>query len=98
MEQSDYIRGCFIRGCTGRGYHTPVIALSFDGDYYVYHNFPNWLFCDHHKENIGLEDLIDQPVEGKIGLPAFALIQQAFIKAKLSPPQREFTNLIWRLA
>lgn len=98
LELSNHIRGCYMRGCLGRGYWTPVLALSPDGLQYAYMNFGNWLMCDYHKDTIGLDDLIDGPVAG--GLNAFTLIQTAFAKrdVKAHIPEREFTKLLWREA
>jgi len=74
----------------------PVISLSPDNIQRAYMPFPHWLMCDHHKEFISLDDLIDGPVFS--GQNSFELIQAAFVKAGKFGPEKEYTNLLWRPA
>ena len=98
LALSDHIRMCYMKGCLGRGYWTPVLALSPDGIQYAYMNFGNWLMCDYHKDIIGLSDLVDGATHN--GLSAWNQIQTAFAKrdVKAPIPEREFCKLIWREA
>lgn len=89
-------RRCHMRGCLGMGYWSPVISLSPDGLQRAYLPMRHWLMCDHHKEFITIDDLVDKPLFD--GTPAWERIQLSFTKAGKDAPQREFTNLIWQLA
>tara|TARA_Y100000310_G_scaffold328215_1_gene396002 strand:- start:34254 stop:34565 length:312 start_codon:yes stop_codon:yes gene_type:complete len=89
-------RMCFMRGCPNRGGWSPKISLSPDGIQYAHMRFRHWLMCDHHKNTIGLEDLIDHPLYSGVG--AWEHIQLAFVRAGKTAPEREFTTLKWELA
>lgn len=73
-----------------------MISISPDGIQRAYMPFPHWLMCDHHKEYIQLEDLIDGPMSD--GTQSWVRIQLAFTAQGRSAPQKEFTNLLWRPA
>lgn len=89
-------RRCHMRGCLGMGYWQPVISISPDGIQRAYMPFPHWLMCDHHKEAIGIEDLVDKPISD--GRGAWESIQAAFARVGKDTPEREYTQLIWRPA
>lgn len=78
------------------GNWTPVLSLSPDGLQRAYMPFPHWLMCDHHKEFIQLDDFINGPVFN--GDNSWVLIQNAFRRAGKMVPQKEYANLLWRLA
>ncbi len=90
------IRRCSLKGCLDDAWWTPVMGLSYNAEYYVWQNFGNMLFCDWHKEQVGLEDLVFKPTNN--GVPGFVRIQQAFRKMNLTIPVKEFTILKWRMA
>lgn len=89
-------RMCFMRGCTGRGEWSPLLSISPDGLQYAHIRFEHWLMCEHHKDNIGLEDLIDGPLNS--GKSGWETIQGALAKAGKDIPEREYTKLRWELA
>ena len=80
----------------GMGWWYPVISISPDGLQRAYLPFPHWLMCDHHKDYIQLEDLIDGPMED--GTKSWIRIQAAFAQSGKQAPQREYTHLLWREA
>jgi hypothetical protein len=59
----------------------------------AYLRMDHLLMCDHHKEYITIDDLVDKPLFD--GTPAWERIQLSFTKAGKFAPLREFTNLIW---
>lgn len=95
-EIVENFRRCHMRGCLGMGHWSPLISISPDGIQWAHMRFSHWLMCDHHKEYIGLEDLVDHPLLD--GTPAWVGIQSAFAQAGKQVPQREFALLKWELA
>jgi len=98
-QQSEVVknfRTCHMRGCLGKGQWSPLLSISPDGIQYAHMRFSHWLMCDHHKDYIGLEDLVDCPLENGVG--AWEHIQLSFIRAGKYAPEREFTQLKWELA
>jgi hypothetical protein len=89
-------RWCHMRGCTGMGYWSPVLSLSPDGRQRAYMPFPHWLMCDYHRDNIGLDDLVNGPMFSGEG--AWERIQSAFTRSGKMAPQKEFAQLLWRPA
>lgn len=89
-------RKCHMRGCFAMGEFSPLISISPDGIQYGHMRFAHWLMCEYHRNNIGLEDLIDKPIgDGRSGWEA---IQAAFVRAGKDAPEREYTVLKWELA
>ncbi len=78
------------------GNWSPVVSVSPDGLQRAYMKMPHLLMCDHHKEVIGLEDLIAGPLAS--GRTGWEHIQNSFTQSGKMAPQREFTNLIWEPA
>ena len=89
-------RRCHMRGCLGMGYWQPVISLSPDGIQRAYLPLMSKLMCDHCKTIIGIEDLVDGPISD--GRSAWESIQAAFRRGGKDVPEREYAQLLWRLA
>lgn len=92
----DNFRRCHMRGCLGMGQWSPILSLSPDGIQWAHMRFSRWLMCDHHREFIGLDDLIDKPLAS--GVSAWEHIQGSFAMARKHIPQREFAQLKWEPA
>ena len=85
-----------MRGCVGNGQWQPTLSFSPDGLQRAYIKFGHWLFCTPHKDSIELADLLDKPLGD--GTLAWDSVVMAFVRAGKLPPDRSYTNLIWRLA
>jgi len=96
-QQSEIIhnfRRCHMKGCLAEGWWSPVISLSPDGLQSAFIPFDHIIVCDHHKNNIGLDDFINGPLSSGEG--SWEHIQGAFARAGKMVPQIEFSALIWR--
>ena len=89
-------RRCFMKGCLGMGNWTPIIGITPDRIQWGHMRLRLMIVCDHHKNTIGLEDLVDGPIQD--GRSAWEVIQSAFVHAGKDAPLKEFTTLKWELA
>ena len=94
-EIVNHFRRCHMIGCLGVGNWTPVISVSPDKLQWGHLPLRLLLVCDHHKDIIGLDDLLYKPIGD--GRSAWEVVVSAFTRAGKDAPLKEFTQLRWQL-